>query len=71
MLIKLILLLVIAWYVSKAVGNIILSLRGAPPVQSNPLEREAKSKVHVHKNGPATNSTKDLAEVEDARFVDL
>ena len=71
MLIKWILLLVIAWYVSKAVGNIILYLRGAPPVPSNPLQKEAESKVHVQKRGPAATSRKELAEVEDARFVDL
>ncbi|NQV73415.1 hypothetical protein HQ496_09840 [bacterium] len=71
MITKWILLLVIAWYVSKAVGNVILSLRGAPPVQSNPLEREAESKVHVHKNGPANTSSVNPKEVEDARFVDL
>lgn len=71
MVLKWILLLLIAWYVSKALGNLISTMRGVPidsPIPSMPKREERK---------PVTRPTEYKAEIsrrpeiEDARFKDL
>ena len=55
MLLKWIVLLVIAWYVSKAFGNIILMLRGASPdIPPNRSRRDGDGPGKVH-NGNVHN----------------
>lgn len=72
MLFKWILLLVIAWYITKAFGNLITYLRGDVYPPSNPIEpTRSRNTVHVHKPADRDPVRQRAQEIEDARFKDL
>lgn len=82
MLFKWIVLIVIAWYIFRAAGNLIAAARGGqPPIDGNrPYSarppgsegsREGPSIRVVKKPGSATTASRREDDVEDARFTDL
>jgi len=82
MLFKWIVLIVIAWYVFRAAGNLIAAARGGqPPIdngrphaarpQASGNQGEGPSIRVVRKPGSASSASRREEDVEDARFTDL
>ncbi len=71
MLFKWFLLLLIAWYASKALGNLILTLRGIPIEQQRPTEPVRQTKREISKQPQYKSEVSKAKEIEDARFEDL
>jgi hypothetical protein len=71
MLFKWVLLLVIAWYVSKAFGNLILTMRGQPIPPPRPVDSRPKEGVYVSRPEAERQRSNEPRQVEDARFEDL
>ena len=71
MLLKWVILLLVAWYVSKAFGNLILALRGVPIEQNRPIPRPPDDGIRVKKQSEAKPEAAKVRQIEDARFEDL
>jgi len=72
MLFKWVVLLVIAWYVSKAFGNLILALRGQTVPPPRPVKSRAdEEEIRVTRKREGAPLPNERREVEDARFEDL
>lgn len=72
MLLKWVLLLVIAWYITRALGNLITYLRGDIPLDSTrPIEPARRNTVHVPKPADRDPIKQRAQEIEDAKFKDL
>lgn len=71
MVLKWILLLLITWYVFKALGNLILTLRGVPIESPRPSMPEREERRPVTKPTEYKAEVSRKPEIEDARFKDL
>jgi len=71
MLFKWVLFLVLAWYITKAFGNLISYLRGDAVPDSKPINPVRRNTVHVNKTGDRDPVKQRAQEIEDARFKDL